>query len=176
VRLRLLAVLSALLLLAALPAGALDQAPSEPSDPQPAEGGGESPIAVGEGEEVKVDPIVVCAGSQPLIGPEGLSEVIETPSLVLGDGQTVLTYRVDLHAPAGTRADVDVRISWGVPTNDYDLAVNGATSLALQPLAPPEEAVSVVVSNCGLLSITVEEFVAPVFVDTITLDVDVRQR
>jgi hypothetical protein len=149
VRPRLLAVLSALLLAAALPAGATTL--DESTEPE----------------------VQVCPSGEKLT-PEGFSGQIETPSLITGDGFTATTFRLDLDAPAGSRADVDVTISWGLRTNDYDLAVNGETSLGLQPVADAVENVTVRVTNCGFVNVTVEEFVAPLFVDTIDLEITVR--
>jgi hypothetical protein len=150
VRLRLTALLSALLLLAAIPAGAQ-------TDPEP-------------------EPNRECTGSGTALTAEGLTTTIATPSLVTGD--TLEQFRLDLAAPASenARASVTVTMTWGVPTNDYDLDVNGQTSVGLQPLDAAEETVTVAVGNCGTVDVRAYEFLAPVLVDTVTLDIRVTRR
>jgi hypothetical protein len=148
---RLLAVLSAALLLGAVPVAA-------------EEAGG--PVEPPEIQE--------CPGQQERVGVDGLSGEIDTPSIITGDGFSMKTLRLDLQAPQGARAAVTVTIDWGIRANDYDLSVNGTTSMGLQPLDDAIETVTVNVANCGLITISVEEWLAPVFVDTINLEVDVR--
>lgn len=166
-RLRLLAILSALLLIAVVPASAVSLNDVTAPDGE-----------VLSEEEPEPPANEVCTGSQDLLTVDGFSGDIETPSIILNSGSTVTTFRVDLETPVtspAARAAVDVTISWGVPTNDYDLDVNGESSAALQPLDPATENVTVSVANCGIVSIDVFEFLAPAAVDTISLEVKVRK-
>ena len=134
--------------------------------------------AVADDEEPSDEPVLnqACAprtGTDVLI-VDGFEGDIETPLPPLGE--TSRTFVLDLVGLAeGTRATADVLMSWGIPTNDFDLNVNGTDSFNLQPVDPAEENVFVSgLRHCSTVTVTATNFVAPVVVDTLALDITVR--
>ncbi|HVM19534.1 MAG TPA: hypothetical protein VM307_06205 [Egibacteraceae bacterium] len=153
------AVLTSMLLFAAVPAAAQ-------------EAGGEAPV-----EEVTEEPTPVeCANPDGLevITTEGLTTDIATPTFD-GSGSEYKEFLVDLGAYSlDATAPVDVSMTWGILLNDYDLAAFSAKSSGLsenyQPFDPAEENVRLdVVRHCEVIEAEAINFLAPIDLDSLEL-------
>jgi hypothetical protein len=147
----------AVLALTALPAFADSDPDAEPA-PEPA-------------------PLAECAlpaGTERLT-VDGVTGTIDTPSLV-GEESTSRVFVLDLAGlPVGTTGAADVTMTWGVPANDYDLDVNGVTSENYQPFDDAVETAGTAARpHCSRITVTAIDFLAPVVVDTLSIDVKVR--
>ncbi len=75
---------------------------------------------------------------------------------VVGDGETFeytsmgedsVTFRIDPTTDERGRVNATVTLTWDIPVNDYDLDVNGETSIGLQPVNEAREQVTVSASG-----------------------------
>jgi hypothetical protein len=109
---------------------------------------------------------------------EGFSELVTAPDATLGDGEkNDLYFIVDLGPDAyeDTRGSVTGELSWTIVTNDYDLAVGGSSSAQLQPLAAPVETASASVAHCQLVTVSTIDFLAPLALEELQLDLTVTR-
>ena len=114
-------------------------------------------------------------GTQVLT-PEGFEGTIPTPNPPLEE--TATSFVLDLAGlPVGTTASADVLMTWGIPTNDFDLNVNGEDSQNIQPIDPAEENILATgLRHCSAVDVTALNFLAPVVVDTLALDIAVKTK
>ncbi len=123
----------------------------------------------------------------PCANPEGLKTVtlntagvgtLDTPSLI-GNAEEGVQLLVDFAGrKEGYTGNVDAVISWGVPTNDYDLRLDSdessGTGENFQPVDAAEETASVGgVTHCSVVTVTAIDFLAPAAVDTISYNVTI---
>lgn len=160
------AALTALLLLAAVPAFAQEIETAESV------------------EDSGVESIVVeCENPDGLevITPEGLQSDIATPSYLVGNEVETKQYLVDLQATsAEATATVTAAMTWGLIVNDYDLeaysAKGGGISENWQPVDPAEESVTMTkVRHCEVIVVGAIDFNAFVVADSLALDFQVSK-
>jgi hypothetical protein len=154
VRRTLLLALSALLVLGMVPAAAEEEPTAE--------------------EEVE---LVECDNPDDLevITREGLASDIATPSAFVGNQTEFKEFLLDLSpATADTVGTVTTTMTWGVPTNDYDLSVyssrGSAATEAFQPFDEAVEQASIPARHCDVFEVGAIDFLAPVVVDSLSLD------
>jgi hypothetical protein len=166
---RVLGGVAALTLLAtAVPA--LASGPEVETEPA---GDGGTAVVVTE-DPVEPELLLPCVTSRPTISADGGTGTVATPAPPFGEESA--QYVLDLAGlPVGSTAGVNVAMSWAVPTNDFDLEAFGGTqsgdSMNIQPLDPALEEVYLAgLKHCAVITATAINFLAPVVVDTLTLD------
>lgn len=113
------------------------------------------------------------------LGGSGTSGTVATPSLV-GSASESVTLLLSLEGqPVAKTATVSATLTWGVPANDYDLALSSTTASSVsegfQPVDPAEETTSVArTKHCTRVVVSAVDFLAPVVVDTISYTATAR--
>jgi hypothetical protein len=164
VRRPLLLALSALLVLGMVPAAA------QSADSQ------EEPAVEEEVELVECDN----PDGLEVITRDGLASDIATPSSFAGNETEFKEFLLDLSpATAETVGTVTTTMTWSVPTNDYDLSVyssrGSAATEAFQPFDAPVEQASIPARHCDMFEVGAIDFLAPVVVDSLSLDFAVSE-
>ncbi len=120
---------------------------------------------------------LVCAESAyaPPLALDGFSGLVTAPNGFTDSASTDLYFTVDLgpDAYADTTGTIDGELSWTVVANDYDLTVGGNASENYQPIDPAVENASASVAHCEIVSVSAIDFLAPVTVEDLQLDVSV---
>jgi hypothetical protein len=131
-------------------------------------------------EPVLLEPCSNAAGAV-LLTPDGLERSV-AGTAVLPQSPSAFDVVVDLSgAVEGTTSSVGVTMTWGIPTNDYDLrVVAGGLNNDSQGLQPLDEAREEVFlsgqQHCARLTVQVRNFAAPVVVDTVELALTSKPR
>lgn len=105
----------------------------------------------------------------------GGTSTITTPSQFVTVPVETKEFLLDLGGASS--ADVTATLSWGLLVNDYDLGLTsslaGGTSENYQPIDPIGESVTAAASGCDILIVDAIDFLAPVFVDSLSVSFSV---
>lgn len=108
---------------------------------------------------------------------DGFQGTVGTPSFLVGNETESVDFVLDLAGlPVGTTGSIDATMTWGVVANDYDLEVLagrfGGISENYQPFDDAVENVFAAgLPHCQNLTASAVDFLGPVVVDTLNLDV-----
>jgi hypothetical protein len=110
-----------------------------------------------------------------VITREGLSSDIATPSWIAGNDTEFKEFLVDFSpATADTVGSITTTMTWLVRANDYDLTVYSSRGSAAtedyQPFDDAVEQATIQARHCDMFEVGAVDFLAPVVVDSLSLD------